>query len=298
MNNKAKYDVMFIGPACVDENIDYTGVCINEPGGAVLFGVAASRAAGARTCAALKISPEDCDILSGYPLPKEDIFVIPSENTTRMRNEYFTADRERRNSQCLVSADAITSEQIPSVSCSLYHLAGLVYGDFPVELIPYLAERAKLSADVQGFLRHNDDGKLHFKDWECKQTHLKYFDFLKADAAEAEILTGSPDRYDAAKILIDMGAKEVLISYNTEMLVFDGKDYYTYPVKSRNLSGRTGRGDTVFGAYIAKRITGFDIESSLLFATATVSLKMETPGPILHANEYIQDYIENTYKKL
>lgn len=40
------------------------------------------------------------------------------------------------------------------------------------------------------------------------------------------------------------------------MLVYDGKDFFTCPVKARNLSGRTGRGDTTFGAYLAKRMTG------------------------------------------
>lgn len=61
------------------------------------------------------------------------------------------------------------------------------------------------------------------------------------------------------------------------MLVYDGKDYYTCPVKARNLSGRTGRGDTTFGAYLAKRMMGVSIPDALLFATAAVSLKMESP---------------------
>ena len=43
------------------------------------------------------------------------------------------------------------------------------------------------------------------------------------------------------------------------MLVYDGKDFFTCPVKARNLSGRTGRGDTTFGAYLAKRMTGSPI---------------------------------------
>ena len=47
-------------------------------------------------------------------------------------------------------------------------------------------------------------------------------------------------------MLYDWGAKEILISHNSEMLVYDGSDYYTCPVKARNLSGRTGRGDTTF----------------------------------------------------
>ena len=75
----------------------------------------------------------------------------------------------------------------------------------------------------------------------------------------SEILTGLTDRRAAAKQLYEWGAKEILISHNSEMLVYDGKDYYTCPVKARNLSGRTGRGDTTFGAYLAKRMMGVSI---------------------------------------
>ena len=119
---------------------------------------------------------------------------------------------------------------------------------------------------------------MNFHDWKDKMEYLPYFDFLKTDAAEAEILTGLTDRRAAAKQLYEWGAKEILISHNSEMLVYDGKDYYTCPVKARNLSGRTGRGDTTFGAYLAKRMMGVSIPDALLFATAAVSLKMESPA--------------------
>ena len=50
------------------------------------------------------------------------------------------------------------------------------------------------------------------------------------------------------------------------------------PHQARNLSGRTGRGDTTFAGYIAERQRG-SVEEALNFCTALVSLKMETPGP-------------------
>ena len=110
-----------------------------------------------------------------------------------------------------------------------------------------------------------------------------------------EILTGLTDRREAAKQLYAWGAKEILISHNSEMLVYDGKDFFTCPVKARNLSGRTGRGDTTFGAYLAKRMTGSPIAEALLFATAAVSLKMEAPGPLSASEADIQKYIDEFY---
>jgi sugar/nucleoside kinase (ribokinase family) len=42
--------------------------------------------------------------------------------------------------------------------------------------------------------------------------------------------------------------------------------------------GRTGRGDTTFAAYLARR-NDHGVSESLKFAAALVSIKMETPGP-------------------
>ena len=93
-----------------------------------------------------------------------------------------------------------------------------------------------------------------------------------------EILTGLTDRAEAARQLYQWGAKEILITHNTEVLVYDGREIYTCPIRARNLSGRTGRGDTTFAGYINERLTA-DIPTVLRSAPALVPLKMETPVP-------------------
>jgi sugar/nucleoside kinase (ribokinase family) len=123
---------------------------------------------------------------------------------------------------------------------------------------------------------------------------LPYIDYLKTDAAEAEILTGLTDRTEAAKLLYSWGAKEVLITHNTEVLAYDGEKIYTCPIKARNLSGRTGRGDTTFAGYITERQHA-SIEEALLYCTALVSLKMETPGPFMGTREDVLEYIREFY---
>ena len=117
---------------------------------------------------------------------------------------------------------------------------------------------------------------------------------FKTDAAEAEVLTGLTDRVEAAKMLHDWGAKEVVITHNTEVLAYDGNKVYTCPIKARNLSGRTGRGDTTFAGYIAERQRG-SVEEALNFCTALVSLKMETPGPFKGTREDVLAYMKEFY---
>ena len=289
------YDLMILGPATRDVNIDYTGAEDRSVGGAVTFCTPAARAAGAKVFAAVKIAEGDRDILDVFSMPGEDIALLPSEKTTLMRNEYFTPDRERRRAACPAQSGPITPEEVPDVKCRMYHLAGLLYGDFPGELLVELKSRGMLAADAQGFLRHNENGSLVFHDWAEKLRYLPMLDFLKTDAAEAEILTGTTDRVAAAKQLHDWGAKEILISHNTEMLAFDGEKIYTCPVKARNLSGRTGRGDTTTGSYLAMRLNGASVPEALRYATACVSLKMETPGVFRGTKADVLAYLDAFY---
>ncbi len=294
-----KYDVLTIGHISLDFNIDYLDNQIVEIGGAVIYSSASAYALGHRVGAVTKIAPKDKERLSALVIPKEDIFVADSEFSTSIRNKYFTADKERRACTCISQADPFCVRDIPDVDAEIYHFAGLIYGDFDGELIKTLSKRGKIAVDVQATLRHqdrNDGGRMYFEDWSEKKDLLPYIDFLKTDAAEAEILTGCSDRREAAKMLYEWGANEICITHNTEVLAYDGKNFYTCPIKARNLSGRSGRGDTTFAAYITERLHN-NIATSLLWATATVSLKMENPGALKVKRSVIADYINEFYKE-
>ena len=186
------------------------------------------------------------------------------------------------------------TNEVPAIDAKIWHLAGLVGGDIPNEMIPFAAQHAMVAIDVQTMLRCVENGGMVYHDWAEKKEMLPYVRFLKTDAAEAEILTGTDDRAAAARMLYDWGAKEILITHNTEVLVYDGKDIYTCPIKSRNMSGRTGRGDTTFAGYINERLTK-DIPTALQTATALVSLKMETPGPFMGTRQDVENYIREFY---
>lgn len=292
-----KYESVIIGHITKDFNIDHEDNTVEICGGAVLFSSASAFASGHKVAAVTKVNKNDLDRISEFNLPKEDIYVNECENSSTMRNKYFTADKERRDSTCLSVGTPFSLEDIPDdIEGEIYHFAGLVYGDFPDSMIKKCSEKGAVAVDVQACLRHVDreSGKMYFEDWAEKKEMLPYITFLKTDAAEAEILTGTSDRAEAAKILHSWGAKEILITHNSEVLVFDGENIYTCPIKARNLSGRTGRGDTTFAAYITERLKN-DIPSSLLYATATVSLKMETPGKFCGSRADVEEYIKTFY---
>lgn len=287
---------LIIGHATIDRNTDHLGNTVEIVGGAVVYSSASAYALGHNVLALTRLAENDVSRLNQFTIPKENIINIISQKSTDMVNIYFTEDKERRKCSCTSRGDAFTKEDIEPYDADIFHFAGLIYGDFDIEMIKFASEKGKVAVDVQGFLRHaSDDGSMYFEDWQDKKEIMPYITYLKTDAAEAEILTGTSDRKKAAEILYSWGAKEVMITHNTEVLVYDGKEIYICPIKSRNLSGRTGRGDTTFAAYINERQIS-SIESSLLYATATVSLKMETPGPFKGNRNDVDNYINSFYK--
>ena len=291
-----KYDTLTIGHISLDYNIDYQDNQIIEVGGAVIYSSAAAYAGGYKVAVVTKVAPQDKDRLSAFVIDKDDIYYIPSSESTSIRNKYHTADKERRTCTCIGQGDSFKIEDIKDFDTEIYHFAGLIYGDFDGEIIKWASKRGKVAVDVQALLRHanRETGEMYFEDWSEKKEILPYIDYLKTDAAEAEILTGLTDRKEAAKLLHSWGAKEVVITHNTEVLAYDGNNFYTCPIRARNLSGRSGRGDTTFAAYITERQQE-SMEKALLWATATVSTKMEAPGPYKGKREDIVEYIHLMY---
>ncbi|MBA7512350.1 hypothetical protein ES705_04355 [subsurface metagenome] len=289
------YDTFIMGHISKDENI-FQGKTVNETGGAVVYSSCSSYAIGYNTGILTKLSFRDKKHLEIFSIPKENIIAFDSKNTTSIRNIYHSADRERRTCTALSVADPFTADDIPNnITSHIYHFAGLISGEFDNKMIKFLHNKGKIALDVQGFLRTVGKNKeMVFKDWQEKIEYLPYIDYLKTDAAEAEIMTGVKDRKIAAEILFGWGAKEIMITHNKEVLIYNGKKHYTCPLKPRNLSGRTGRGDTCFSAYITERLNK-DIEDALLFASALVSLKMEKPGPFRGTRDDVEDYIKKFY---
>ena len=289
------YDILIIGPVSLDHNIDYLGNERKELGGAVVASGFAAARSGSKTALFTKLNPADADVEKRFENSNADLYWKPSTTTCSIRNQYFTADKEKRVCTSMGVCDPFQFEELPDIDTKIYHFAGLVYGDFDGELFEKAAKQGKVAVDVQCLLRHVEANKtMAFHDWDEKLKYLPCIDYLKTDAAEAEILTGLSDRAEAAKLLYSWGAREIMITHNTEVLIYDGKDIYTCPIKARNLTGRTGRGDTTFAGYITERLrTG--ISEALQYCTALVSLKMETPGPFMGTREDVLEYIREFY---
>jgi len=295
-----KYDLLIVDQPSLDVNTDHTGHTIREIGGAVTYSAYAASSLGHSVLALAKCNSNEIDLAKLFARAK-NVALAPCEaqSSTSISNTYHTADKERRTCRVLSRIPAYTPADLPEERAAIYHIAGLMRGDIEESVIEAAAKRGDVAVDVQGFLRcARPDGLMEFEDWPRKRELLPLIRFLKTDAAEAEILTGTADRRKAATMLFDMGSWpsqrpfEIMITHNTEVLVYDGSEYYTEPLRPRNLSGRSGRGDTCFASYITERRTR-GIPEALRTAAALVSLKMENPGPFLGGRADVEAYAIN-----
>ena len=289
-------DIMIVGQLSLDINTDFGGREERVTGGAVLCSGFAADATGAKVAVLAKGNRSIADPVKAFASrPGIEVIPVDSPTCTSISNVYHTADRERRTCRAISHIEPYRPEDIPEdVHAQIYHVAGLMAGDISDEMIGALARRGKAAVDVQCLLRRDDGEQMAFHDWKEKRKYLPMITYLKTDAAEAEILTGLTDRYAAAKLLHEWGAKEVMITHNTEVILYDGETMYASPLKPRNLTGRTGRGDTTFAGYLAKRLH-CGIGESLRYAAALVSLKMETPGPFTGTAEDVYAYMKEYY---
>ncbi len=271
-----QYDIVMIGHISKDIMI-YREEEQQFLGGGVSYSSAAACRSGARVLVVTRAAAEDAPLLDEIRSECVDVELVESPETTSIENTYLTADRERRELRVLGRAAPFQAENIPRVAARIYDLTGLFRGEIPDSLIEPLSKRGEVAADAQGLVRCIEEGTAVFRDWDGKRRHLPRISYFKADAAEAEVLTGTADRDRAARMLGEMGAREVVLTHSSEVIAcVDGK-LHRAPFRPANLSGRTGRGDTCFAAYLAWRLQ-HDPAESVRYAAALTSMKMESPG--------------------
>ena len=84
------YSSLISGHITLDRNIDHLDNEVKIPGGAVVYSSASAYALGHNVGVLTKIAKKDDELLGAFTLPKENIIVLDSKDTTYMYNKYFT----------------------------------------------------------------------------------------------------------------------------------------------------------------------------------------------------------------
>jgi hypothetical protein len=90
------YDILMLGHISQDVLIDHQNVRQDIVGGAVVYSSFAAGSAGKRVKVITKLAAKDLNILKDLEHPLVDWDVLPSRESTSIKNTYFTADKERR----------------------------------------------------------------------------------------------------------------------------------------------------------------------------------------------------------
>ena len=275
------YDITFVGHMCYDEIIPFGGQPHIAPGSAVLCGAMVAGRIGKKVAAVVKMAKKDENILQAMKDVGVDTFLIPSAETTFSRVLHESANVDERKLTLVKSAGLISIKDVPQLNSTCVHLAGISDTEFDMALMKGLKSRGySLSTDMQSFVRHVTPvtKDIEYSDVANKKEIAAMMDKLKLDIVEAKILTGTDDLEKAGTIVESWGCPEILITHSQGVLArVRGKTHYE-KFSNSNVSGRTGRGDTTFAAYLSWRLN-HEVAESLKFAAALVSIKMETPGP-------------------
>jgi sugar/nucleoside kinase (ribokinase family) len=271
------FDILMIGHFAKDRLV-VDGKGESAAGGAVYYGGVAVRRLGVRLAVATRLHPGDFPLLEDLKREGVEVFAAPAPATTGIENIYNSADMERRICRPLAFAGAFRIEDIPRVTARVCLIVPLVAGEVDLPFLKHLAARGPVGMDVQGFVRVPEGDELVFKQWPDMRKGLPHITYLKVDKAEAELLTGESDLTRAAQQLAALGPREIVLTQSSGVTVYADGRIHQAPFTPRNLSGRTGRGDTCFGTYVAKRLS-VSPEEACRWAGAVTTLKQERPGP-------------------
>jgi sugar/nucleoside kinase (ribokinase family) len=274
-----RFDLVTLGNYTQDTIVTPSGAR-RVDGGGFAYAAHAARVAGVEVAAVTRLAAADRPVLEPLRAAGVTVFALDSPTSTRLRLEYPTADLDRRTVRVTDVADPIATSQVAPLQARAFSVNASLRGEVTLDLLETLrAKAALLALDVQGFLRvAAEDGQLAYAPWPDKERALALVDVLKADAVEAEFLTGAADREAAARVLAGLGPREVVLTHAEGLLVLADGAMHRAPFRPRQVRGRSGRGDTCIGAYVAKRLES-TAEEATRWAAAVTSLKLEADGP-------------------
>lgn len=270
-------DIMMIGHFAKDRVVvDGRGEIVS--GGAVYYGSIALRHLGVRVVVVTRLHPDDFPRLDELKAAGVQVFATPAPQTSGIENIYDSADMERRITHPLGFAGPFRLTDIPDIAAQVYAIVPIMAGEVDLELLKALAARGPVALDVQGFVRVREGDDLVFRPWPQMAEGLAHVTYLKADRAEAELLTGETDLTIAAQRLAAYGPREIVLTQSSGVTVYVEGQVHFAPFTPRSLAGRTGRGDTCFATYLGKRLSAPPAEACR-WAGAVTTLKQERPGP-------------------
>jgi sugar/nucleoside kinase (ribokinase family) len=285
-----RYDIVFIGQMGTMTVVPFIGPPFIEHNSPVIFSALAASCLGIRVAAVTKVSEDKEYLLEPLRAGGIDVIARPGE-VGEIRVKLPSANPDERRARVVKVGDTLQIGDIPPLEPCLVHLCCFGPRGILLDLMRALKTRGfRLSIDMQSFVLQPDrkTGAVHIEDVPEKKEILAMTDFVKLDTVEAQALTGVDVLQRQAEILEEWGSPETVITCAEGALARSKGTTTFLKFANSGAPGRMGRGDTVMGSYLARRLD-HSVEESLRFAVALTSLKLETVGPFKGT---LQDVLE------
>lgn len=273
-------DIVFIGQVGKLTIVPFLGPRFKEEHSPIHFSAIAASCLGKSIGAVTKIAPGKERLLE--PLKAKGIHVMASPGVIgEILVKLPSLNMDERQVFAVKAGDNLGIDDIPSLEPCLVHLCCLGPRKPQLDLMRALKSRGfRLSVDMQGLMLQPDaeTGEAHLRDVPEKKEILSLADFVKLDAKEAQMLTGTGILQEQAEILENWGSSETVITCAEGALACGKGTTAFFRFTGGSIRGRMGRGDTVIGSYLARRLD-HSIKDSLRFAVALTSIKLKTAGP-------------------
>ena len=291
-----RYDVLYIGNYTKDTIISPAGTRIVD-GGAVNYAAHAARRLGVNVAVATRLAREDEHVIEGFREAGIDCYVNYSPTSTLLKLDYPTADPDVRTLSVMSVAGPILVSDLEGLDAPAAVIGSSLRGEVGLDVIRYLKDRGmRVAADMQGFVRVLHGAELRYEPWEEMEATLALLDVVKSDAMEAEFLTGETDLHKAAEFYARMGPREIVLTHKDGLLLYGDGRFHEMKFYPRRLEGRSGRGDTCLGTYVAMRLSMPPHEAGV-WAAAVTSLKMENPGPFHGSKGEVEALMREKYHR-
>lgn len=288
------YDVLYIGNYTKDTIISPAGTRYVD-GGAINYAAHAAAQLGVKVAVVTRLAKEDERVVEKFEQAGIDCYVTYTPQSTLMKLEYPTNNPDIRNLSVAGVAGSITAGDVENINTRAAVVGSSLRGEVGMDVIRALKNKnVFVAADMQGFVRVLSGIELKYEPWDEMRSTLALVDVVKSDAVEAEFLTGETDIYKAAKFYADMGPREVVLTHKDGLLIYAEGKFHEMNFYPARLDGRSGRGDTCVGTYMARRLSMAPREAGI-WAAAVTSLKMENLGPFNRTLGEVEAFIHEKY---
>ena len=154
------FQITFIGHYTKDTIVSSSGTRIVN-GGAFNYGANVAARMGLTVSAVTRLAEEDAEIIRGLEKLGVEVFVTWTSQSTCLRLVYPSDNPDERVIHVANWAGSFTPKEIIPIEAEVIVVGASMREEVPPEIIKVLAQKELvLAADIQSFLRVNDNGRL------------------------------------------------------------------------------------------------------------------------------------------